>query len=170
MQTIHPLLVHFPVAMLSLYGILEIISGLPIIRKFDLTLTKLVLVIIGTLGGMLASASGEAIEHSFSGLHNLVEMHSTWATLTNFLGIIIAALLLVSYFSSSVISRYPGGAIARITGIITRLAQTRALMVILALYVVISITVTGALGAVIVHGPQVDPVVNFIYTILLPQG
>lgn len=118
MQTIHPLLVHFPVAMLSLYGILEIISGLPIIRKFDLTLTKLVLVIIGTLGGMLASASGETIEHSFKGLHNLVEMHGTWATLTNFLGIIIAALLLVSYFSSSIISRYPAGTIARITGII----------------------------------------------------
>jgi uncharacterized membrane protein len=170
MQTIHPLLVHFPVAMLSLYGILEIISGFPIIRKFDLTITKLVLVIIGTLGGMLASVSGEAIEHSFSGLHNLVEMHSTWATLTNFLGIIITALLLVSYFSSFIVSRYADGTIARITGIITRLAQTRALMVILGLCVIISITVTGALGAVIVHGPQVDPVVNFIYTTLLPQG
>lgn len=97
-------------------------------------------------------------------------MHSTWATLTNFLGIIIAVLMLVSYFSSSIISRYPGGTIARITGIITRLAQTHALMIILALCVIISITVTGALGAVIVHGPQVDPVVNFIYTTLIPQG
>lgn len=68
MQTIHPLLVHFPVAMLSLYGVLEIISSFPIIKKFDTTLTKLILVIVGTLGGMLASVSGEAIEHSFSGL------------------------------------------------------------------------------------------------------
>lgn len=167
MQTIHPLLVHFPVAMLSLYGILEITSGFPIIRKFDLRITKLILATVGTLGGILASLSGEAIEHSFSGLHNLVEMHSTWATLTNFLGIVTVVLLVISYFTPTLLQKFSSGFITQIINFINSITRHRWIIVLLALCIIISITVTGALGAVIVHGPQVDPVVNAIYTLLI---
>ncbi len=172
MQTIHPMLVHFPVAMVSLYAILEIGSVIPFIRKLELDITKAILLGVGFVFGILSSQTGEMLEHSFRGIHDLVEAHATWASITN----IIAGILFVIYvryllkpWCTKISASSPSFAkfAEKISSIITQIKEKRWLLIILACCLLAAVTVTGALGAAIVHGQDVDPVVNFIYKLFI---
>jgi uncharacterized membrane protein len=55
----------------------------------------------------------------------------------------------------------------KISSLITQIKEKRWLLIILACCLLAAVTVTGALGAAIVHGQDVDPVVNFIYTLFV---
>jgi uncharacterized membrane protein len=171
MQTLHPLLVHFPVAMLSLYAVVVIVSRIPLLKRFDLTLTKTVLVTVGFIGGFIASSSGEAIEHSFQGIRNLVEMHSTFATATNILAGIIFVIYAKIVFGPLFIEKLKPGKLQTVSmkslAFWNTIQKNWLFMILLAVAVATTITITGVLGAVIVHGADVDPVVKMIYTTLV---
>lgn len=171
MQTIHPLLVHFPVAMLSLYAVVEIVSRIPFFKRFDFALTKTILITVGFIGGILASSSGEAIEHNFKGIRDLVEMHSTFATATNIFAGIIFVVYTKTTFGPLIIEKLKPGTLQTLSTksvqFWNKIQNNPWIMLFLALLVASTVTITGALGAVIVHGPDVDPVVKIIYTLLL---
>jgi uncharacterized membrane protein len=165
------MLVHFPVAMVSLYAILEIGSVIPFIRKLELDITKAILLGVGFVFGMLSSQTGEMLEHNFSGIRNLVNAHSTGAFITN----LLAGILCIIYFLYLLkpwyqkISTSPSFVkfAEKISSLITQIKEKRWLLIILACCLLAAVTVTGALGAAIVHGQDVDPVVNFIYTLFV---
>ena len=56
---LHPIIVHFPVALLTLYGIFELFSVRRIARKPYWFYVKAVLVIFGALGALAAWLTGE---------------------------------------------------------------------------------------------------------------
>ncbi len=171
MQTIHPLLVHFPVAMISLYAMLEIGSFIPFIKKMNLALTKMILLGVGFGFGALSSLTGEEIEHSFPTMRNLVEMHSAWASITN----VIAGILLIVYigyviqpwFEKINLPTSIRAFVKNIFMVINWIQRKQWILVIAAIILLGAITITGALGAAIVHGPDVDPVVKYIYTLFV---
>ncbi len=172
MNNIHPLLVHFPVALLSFYAVLEIISFKKVRSIFWIFYVKAVLVIGGFIGGLLASSSGEAIEHNFPMKENLIEIHSFWAGTTNVIfGIIAVVYLIVWIHKSNIIKLLPETVMGKIWRMKVMVAEkilyARSMMLILAMAGIIAVTITGALGASIVYGPEIDPIVKFIYTKLI---
>ncbi len=80
-MNIHPILVHFPIALLTLYAVCELLPLKALTRQTYWFYVKAVLVITGTLGGVAAYLAGEAIEDQFktASLSSLVETHSTFA-------------------------------------------------------------------------------------------
>lgn len=169
MSNIHPLLVHFPIAFLVLYSFLEIISFKKVRSIFWIFYTKAVLVIAGFIGGLAASSSGEAIEDNFPQFHNLIEVHSFWAGTTNVIFGIVAVVYLIVWLHKSDIIKLPiESTLGKIWRFKIMLAEkilyNRALMVLITITGIIAVTITGALGASIVYGPEIDPIVNSIYS------
>lgn len=173
---IHPLLVHFPIALLVTYSVLELGAYLlPALRRQAwVSPVKTFLLFAGVLAAFVALVTGgmaeEIIEEAGRGrVSPIVETHSSFATATTLLYLILAAAYLVRIFDEK-------GWRARIVGTNNFLAQiwnfkkrfwyavlNTPLLPLLALLALVSITITGALGAAIVYGPNVDPFVSLIY-------
>ena len=172
MINIHPLLVHFPIAFLVLYSLLEIVS----IKRFKYSLwlsnTKALLVITGFIGGLFAALSGGFIEDKFSSIHQIVEMHSFWAGTSNVIFGIISILYLIKILNQNNVFNFNtesflGKAWAIKIKVSNYILNNRLMLIPIVLIGLISITITGALGASIVYGPNIDPAVKFIYNLVL---
>lgn len=164
MPDLHPLLVHFPIALLTLYAVLEFLRFKFITSRLDLFHTKAILVVLGALGGVIAAQAGELAEEAFKGTSqmNLVEMHSSFAENTNILGLIIAALYIGTWIKRSAVKLpFP-----KITALCEKITMS-PMIIPAAIALLIGITITGALGGAIVYGPDTDPAVKFIYDLLI---
>lgn len=173
-MNIHPLLVHFPIAFLVAYSVLEIAAYVsPVLRRQSWVFSvKTFLLFAGVLAAFVALVTGsmaEEIIERAGRVSTTVETHSSFATATTLLYLILAAAYLVRIFDEK-------GWRARIVGTNNFLAQIwnfkkrfwyvildTPLLPLLALLALVGITITGALGAAIAHGPDVDPFVSFIY-------
>ena len=172
MNNLHPLLVHFPIAFFMLYSFLELVSIKKVRELPWLIYTKTILVTAGFLGGLLAANSGEAIEHNFNAIKNIVEVHAFWAGATNVVFGIIALLYLIKVIKlNNFLKLKEGSSIQKFWFGIANIANIalgiRFLMVIAVLFGIVAVTITGAMGASIVYGPDIDPAVKFIYSKLI---
>lgn len=133
---------------------------------------KAFLVIAGTLLALLTLQTGEwagdalrssaADPRAFgsSDLGKLIETHSTFATAT----VIIFSVLAVGYLARF-LWQTGNPKIQKFTFIYKaqEIILNRWLAPVLALAGLIAVTVTGALGGAIVYGPDIDPVVKYVY-------
>jgi len=165
---IHPIIVHFPIAMLVIYAIFEIFRIPVIVRQHWYVSVKTILLMIGVVFSFFALSSGETAEH-LAGRSQLIETHSLYAGASTW----IFAILLVSYLIHGLAVSL---SITRIRTLIERLGFIWQILILLARFILkpyivvtlalvglITITITGALGGAIVYGPDADPVVSFIY-------
>jgi uncharacterized membrane protein len=169
-MNIHPILVHFPIALLTLYAVCELIPLKALTRQTYWFYVKAVLVITGTLGGVAAYLAGEAIEDQFAtdSLSSLVETHATFALTSILIFAVLALAYKVAWINQSSFGpRLQGNAIWRLTTRFSRLILKPALRLPLALLGVLAITITGALGGAIAFGPNIDPVATFFYHLLV---
>lgn len=172
-MNVHPLLVHFPIALLSLYAVLEIVKIKPL-KTREAMYAKALLVIVGTISSYIAAAAGEAIENMFNGtdIHQVVEMHSTFAGATEF----IFTLLAIGYViwlvkEQTRLYTYLKNLLGKFWKIfeVYQMVITKTwIQVILSLAGLTTLFITGALGAVIVYGPDIDPFVSIIYKLFFP--
>lgn len=166
---LHPIFVHFPVALITLFALFEI---LPLEKKFGKMyfVTKFLFSCLGVLMSIPAYLSGgvaeEAIEHG--PLHDVVELHGFFAGAT----IVVAIALLVIYklrfalqYPETFVGRYVVRYVpARILEQLRPLTA-RGFAVFLAIVLLVLITVTGALGGSMVYGPDIDPIAKVLYKV-----
>jgi len=169
-MNIHPIFVHFPIALLTIYAIAELMKFRKLLDTAYWFYVKAVLVIVGTLSAFLALNTGEGAEDLVSrSLDSLVEMHSTFASASTWIFGIIGFLYLVSWISKSgwnqKISTSSAGNYWNKIVVLSNRILNSGFIVLLALIGLIVITITGALGGAIVYGPEVDPIVSFIYNL-----
>ena len=172
-MNIHPLFVHFPIGILTLYVFFEIVR-LQIITKqpfyFDV---KAILVVFGTFAGFIATTTGDIAEELASaGLNTvagadilpLMETHAFFAVST----ITLFAVLAGSYLFEFCTQRQWLSFVTKHTFLqkLSRLIQKSS--VVLALIAMVLMFITGGLGASIVYGPDFDPVIALIYDIFAP--
>ncbi|MHB1316513.1 MAG: DUF2231 domain-containing protein [Minisyncoccota bacterium] len=166
-MNIHPLFVHFPIALLTVYALAEIIWYKKITLQTWWWNFKAALLTLGVIGGFVALQTGDIAE-SIKGRSSLIEIHSTFAAIS----VWIFSALLFSYiikFISLYKSEYVQYGfknkafyfVEYVGKFITKIS------ILLAFIGLITLTITGALGGAIVYGPDVDPVVNFIYSIVV---
>lgn len=167
-MNIHPLFVHFPIAFLSLYSILEIVSVGKLRRSQQLVFLKAFLAVIGVLGAMVAAQTGEMAEKVFGGAASrpLIEMHSFFANIATYLYALIAICYIIKVVNSEQLaSALPGWAV-RPWGWLSalqRMVLSPWIAKPLALVAFVVMIIVGALGAALVYGPEIDPAVNTIY-------
>lgn len=170
-MNIHPLFVHFPIAILFLYSILEI---LPLSRwspNLSWNSIKTLLVTVGTLGAFAALGTGSVAEELISdeSTKKIMNVHSSFAGATTIIFCVITVAYLIRWF----FKKHPqilGGFISRLSFLksISDFILKRWIIILLALIGLITITITGALGGIIVYGSNSDLFSKFIYNLLLP--
>lgn len=169
-MTIHPLFVHFPIAFLSVYALMEMVS--PFIFQHDWWRNaKRFLIITGWVALIPTIIAGdEALD--IIGEFPLSEAHEHAAFITAAIFLVPFSVYLIQLFEET----GWGDKIARMSALtrfswkmkkqVARLLLTNSLPALIALLGFVSLVVTGSLGAAIVHGPEIDPIVSFVYHLL----
>ena len=154
---IHPIFVHFPIALLFLYSLVKIFPFEKWFPKVSWRHIETFLLTFGVLGALAAIYTGGLVEHLVdSSNRQLVHMHELFAQISAF---IYGALLLgeILYFLTPTNSF-----LIFIQNILTKSFVSK----ILAALGLVAITITGMLGGVIVFGLSADPLAPIVLHIL----
>lgn len=163
---IHPLFVHFPIALLFVYSLIKIIPFQKWLPNISWKHIERALLLIGVLGAFVASSTGEIAEHLVRPNEQLVEMHAFFASLSTWLyGLILLGevLYFLTPFIASKLSITP---LNTLLSYIQKILQNRIVSNILAFLGLVAISVTGLLGGVMVYGVSADPVAGIALRVL----
>ena len=139
-MNIHPALVHFPIALLFLYTLIELIPFARFMPSVPWDAVRRFLLYIGTLGAALAAVTGIMAE-DVVGESSKIEPHEE--TALTLVGLFILLSVLVYFWrSESVLKTW--------------------ILKLLALGGLVLLFAVGALGANIVYGSSVDPIAAFV--------
>lgn len=166
-MNIHPIIVHFPIALLVCYAIIEIFPLNKWYPRFPWDSVKLFLVLLGTVGAVAALGTGSLAEHSSQWtLRNVLRVHKSFASISTF----IFGILTAAYFIRWIFQQYSGLFVGPLSALsllkkIADFILKRWIVVPLALIGLVTILVTGILGGIIVYGPNLDPFTKFMYSV-----
>ncbi len=164
---IHPVIVHFPVALITLYALSEILPISKWLPSINTTSLKTLLLIFGSLGAIAAIFTGSIAEDLISDpdTRKIISIHETFAYLTTYIFCTILLARLISWF----FVKYPELSNSRFSFFRSAANFILSRWVVIALSVLglISIITTGALGGIIVYGPTTDPFTKTIHSLLI---
>lgn len=136
---LHPLVVHFPIALLLVATIIEIVNLF--IKKESFSVAGTILFVLGVLSGLVTFLTGDPAEEFAydswgKGIHDTVELHSTMAGTSLILFGIVAAIKLFGKY--------------------IKLGKSlmAALVIVLSLAGTTTLSITGHLGGKIVYEHQ----------------
>lgn len=169
-MNLHPIFVHFPIAFLTIYSLMEMVRLKKITTLPYWFYVKAMLVILGAASAYITLLSGEMIEEMFEEANGLVEVHSAIAKITTLLFTIIALLYILSWIQKSNLSftkKLHNNLLWIFLIKLQKFILNTHLIIIFAFIGLLLITITGALGGIIAFGPDTDPLTKFIYEILI---
>ncbi len=177
-MNIHPILVHFPIAILTIYALLELARFKKLQQAVWYWYTKAFMAIVGTVASYAAFASGDeeggrAITDPLT--KQAFHLHENWATITLVIFSVILFYHLVTVLSrnQAVVVWFAKASWSRslwqlLAGLSSFIGNPIVIL-LLALAGLVSITITGGLGGSLVYGQNADPVVSLIYKLFLGQ-
>lgn len=165
MIDVHPILVHFPIALLTCYALAEIF--LTHVERWQsfVTPSKISFLLLGTLASWGAFLSGDIVAEAI-GETPLIETHAFFAGTTIWIFTILSAtytLRLAHPFLQKKATKTPLLRPLLKLDVLTHLILRPWFLTLFCLAGLIAITITGALGGAIVYGPEIDPIVSLIY-------
>ena len=169
---IHPILVHFPIALLFLYSVIKILPFEKWLPSVSWLQIQRFLLIFGMLSVFTALQTGEIAKELTRANSQLVETHALFANATSwFYGILLVgevlAFLNTRIFANPKYSFFANySKITTILNSLQKLINHKILSKVLALFGLISITITGLLGGVIVYGTTADPLAGTVLKLL----
>lgn len=168
-MNIHPLLVHFPIAFFVLYSGMEILRLKVFTKQPWWFYTKAVLVILGTLAGIVARQAGEmAYELLSSGTKMpLVETHEFFAGATLVVFGFLAVCYGVEWYMRSHENVQNSWMVkARKVALFVIHTPVSFFLGLVGLGLIIT---TAGLGGMIVYGSSVEPVIPWLYEHVLSK-
>ncbi len=164
---IHPIFVHFPIALLFVYSLIKIIPFKKWFPGVSWRHAERILLFFGTLGAFAALYTGEIAEHLFKPARNLVEAHSTFAAISSWIyGVLLFGEILSIFNASSLFIKINSPEFKKILIWKEKILTNEVFSRILAFLGLIAISVTGLLGGVMVYGLSADPVAGMVLKIL----
>jgi uncharacterized membrane protein len=171
---LHPIFVHFPIALLVVYAFLEIIS----VRKLQSLpywfYVKAIMVIFGAMGAVVARQTGEFAGEALekAGLADkLLETHELFANATTIIFVIMAVAYIVVWVNKDKADFVSGSGlwvkIWMFASKISRVLVETQLAKLVALVGLVCVTITGGLGGMMVFGEKKDPIFVWIYNTFL---
>lgn len=166
-MVIHPIIVHFPIALLVMYALLEVISLFSFGKRQSFSEAKKFLLIVGTVSIPFALSSGESIAHQFGIRNQILPLHELFANLSS--GIFWTLTILYSIdivkntqFGITFIGRFSENILIKIMLSLHKALFTKSFIVTLAIVGFLALLFTGALGGAMVYGIDNDPIAQFI--------
>jgi uncharacterized membrane protein len=163
-ENIHPAIVHFPIALLGFYAILEI-ARFPWLKNQPWYFyVKAVLVIAGSVAVLAAIIAGSIMANQFKAtpLYEIIKVHATSAIVTAVIFIGLGKVYLIAWCNRAGKRFLPEG-LWRVSSSLSNFTLNGPLVVIAALVGLLVLLNTASLGASMVWGPENDPLVRFIY-------
>lgn len=163
-MNLHPIIVHFPIALLTLYAVMEILRLPFLTRQQWYFFMKAVLVILGSLASWFGVLSG-TLSEKFQAGNPVLDYHEFFAYSTAIIFSVIALCYALAWYSD-----YMNQNGVVLDSKIVKFAKEivkNYLVIILALLGLACVTITGGLGGVMVFGPDADPFFKPIYNVLL---
>jgi uncharacterized membrane protein len=153
MPNFHPILVHFPIALLTIYALMELLRIKRLTMWPSWFYIKATFVILGALAAIPTGVSGLLIIQEFAvgdRAFAILSRHVIFAQLT----ILTFLILGITHFFA-----WRGG------------KKSRAFVdgpwsVVFATLGLVFVTITGALGGGFVHGSEVEPMVSLVFKLL----
>ncbi len=163
---IHPIFVHFPIALLVVYSGIKL---LPLQRWLPSVSWKHIeraLLFFGILGAFASLSTGETAEYLTRPQQDIVQAHALFAnTATWMYGLIlIGEILLLA--TPWVAARAPSLHIPKVVTFFRDLLTHPILSKTLAVLGLVTMSITGLLGGVMVYGTSADPVAAIVLKIL----
>ncbi len=162
---IHPLVVHFPIALLVIYSVIKILPVRRWVPSVAWRQIEIVLLVCGVLGAFAASATGEVAEELVRPDRALVEAHAFFAALATWMYGLLLATPVVQILVERLGSRLPTWLTRLVTNLANMLA-TPFVSWVLVLVGLVAITLTGVLGGVMVYGTTADPIAPIVLKLL----
>lgn len=168
---LHPILVHFPIAILAVYSLIKVLPWgrwFPKVAWHDI---ERALLVFGLLGAFAALGTGENAEHLTKPNHNLVEWHSFFAGFTTWLYAALlvgeAAHIVNSRFSAALsVARGFFAVVSKGSRLLDKIFTHSFFSRFIALVAFVTLLVTGLLGGVMVYGTTADPLAPFVLKLL----
>lgn len=166
-MNIHPLIVHFPIAFFTVYALAEILRIKFLTKQNYWFYFKAIVLFIGLAGSGVAFLTGDTAKNLFEGQRNIIDLHEFWAQTT----IVIFSVLAGAYFIAwlekvNFRSKLPK-ALTSLWNLLVMIEQfilSAPIAILLAVFGLIAVTITGALGGSLVYGQNFDPIVKLIYS------
>jgi len=167
----HPFIVHFPIALLTLYAICELVRFKNVTTQHFWFHLKAFLVITGSAASILAIGTGEMVADMFREMpekNAIVPVHAILAEITSSVFLLLAISYAVLWAERDAINdsiekrSWFRKSISRLTPFAKIIAET-PISLVLAFTGIIGVTLTGALGGAMVHGIDSDPFITFFY-------
>jgi uncharacterized membrane protein len=164
---IHPIFVHFPVALLFVYSIIKILPFNKWFPKVSWIDIERALLLVGTLGAFAALATGDTAEHLTQPNRDLVEAHSTFAAIATWLYVSLLIGQISSFIADKVnLMAKIGNGGRKIVFLLKKIFGYGLFSKIIAFVALVAIMVTGLLGGVMVYGVTADPIAPMILSLL----
>lgn len=156
---LHPLVVHFPIWLLVLYCLIEIMQVFPVCKKWDLIKTKMILLGVWLIGTYVSIQTWEEAADAYKN-NTIVELHEEFAEITFTVFCILAGVYILWYLDKQWYN-FPWREI--VWKIVTVLFKYW-IVALLALGWLFLLTGTWALWWALVYWP--DPIAEFILSML----
>ncbi|MEN9614123.1 MAG: hypothetical protein RLZZ347_430 [Candidatus Parcubacteria bacterium] len=163
---LHPIFVHFPIALLFVYSIIKILPFQKWFPKVSWKHIERALLVVGVGGAFLALATGDTAERLAHANRQLVNAHSTFAGVATWL---YGALLLgeiLSVYNPKIFLKITSASLQKVLSALERFLTRPLFSRVIAFVALVAISITGLLGGVIVYGTTADPIAGFVLNIL----
>jgi uncharacterized membrane protein len=164
---LHPIFVHFPIALLFLYSIIKVLplqKWVPSVGWRDI---ERVLLVVGVLGAFTALATGDAAEHLARPSRQLVGAHANFASIATFIyGALLAGEIAAVINAQSIVYGKKWQWVSTILRFIETLLCNHMVSFILAIVGFVAISITGMLGGVMAYGVSADPLSPLLLKLL----